>query len=233
MNEQLTLDLGALASTEREDFFVSSSNALALATLDAPSAWPSRKLVLIGDAGAGKSHLAAIWAAEQGAKTIEMANLTREFVAQNAPDLATSGAVVIEDADHIKSRAQEEALFHLHNLVLAEGGRLLLTARCAPRDWGSAGFTLGLPDLISRMQAASLVRLQTPDEALLTVVLVKMFADRQLVVPGALIPWLVMRMDRSMALARALVAALDTQALAQKRAVTRAMAADVLESLTA
>lgn len=228
MTEQLTLDLGALQSTERADFFVSPSNALALATLDAPSAWPSRKLVLIGDAGAGKSHLAAVWAAEQGARIIGIGDLT----AADVPDLA-AGSVVVEDADRITCRAQEEALFHLHNLVLAEGGRLLLTARTAPRGWGAGGFAIGLPDLISRMQAASMVRLEAPDEALLAVVLVKLFADRQLIVPPALIPWLVSRMDRSMAMARAMVDALDAQALAEHRAVTRAMAADVLARLNA
>jgi chromosomal replication initiation ATPase DnaA len=234
MTEQLTLDLGALASTQREDFFVSPSNALALATLDAPTAWPSRKLILIGDAGAGKTHLAAIWAAEQDARIVEIGDLTAQTVADLAVHRGAVSAplsVVVEDADRIASRAQEEVLFHLHNLVLAEGGRLLLTARTAPRGWGVDGFKLGLPDLISRMQAASLVRLEAPDEALLTVVLVKMFADRQLIVPAALIPWLVTRMDRSMAMARALVNALDAQALAQQRAVTRAMAADVLDRL--
>lgn len=228
MTEQLTLDLGALQSTERADFFVSPSNALALATLDAPSAWPSRKLVLIGDAGAGKSHLAAVWAAEQGARIVEIGDLT----ARDVPDLAAH-SIVVEDADRITCRAQEEALFHLHNLVLAEGGRLLLTARTAPRGWGAEGFTIGLPDLISRMQSAAMVRLEAPDEALLAVVLVKLFADRQLIVPPALIPWLVARMDRSMAMARALVDALDAQALAEHRAVTRAMAADVLARLNA
>ncbi len=229
MSEQLVFDLGVRAAQGREDFFVSRSNALALATLDAPSAWPSGKLVLIGEPGAGKSHLAAIWAAEHGARIISMADLT----SADAPDLARSRAVVVEDADRLTSRGQEEALFHLHNLVLAEGGRLLLTARTAPRDWGVEGWRIGLPDLISRMQAASVVRLEAPDEALLSVVLVKMFSDRQILVPAALIPWLVTRMDRSMEMARALVTALDSRSLAEKRAVTRSMAAQVLDSLGA
>ncbi len=95
------------------------------------------------------------------------------------------------------------------------------------------GWRIGLPDLISRMQAASVVRLEAPDEALLSVVLVKMFSDRQILVPAALIPWLVTRMDRSMEMARALVTALDSRSLAEKRAVTRSMAAQVLDSLGA
>ncbi|WP_376871729.1 chromosomal replication initiator DnaA [Albirhodobacter sp. R86504] len=229
MSEQLVFDLGVRTARGRDDFFVSASNALALATLDAPSAWPSGKLIVVGEPGAGKTHLAAIWALEHNAAVVKMADLR----ADDAPRLAQSGAVVVEDADRLTSRAQEEALFHLHNLVLAQGGRLLLTARKVPRDWGVEGFSIGLPDLISRMQAASIVRLDAPDEALLSVVLVKMFSDRQILVPAALIPWLVTRMDRSMEMARALVAALDSRSLAEKRAVTRAMAAQVLDSLDA
>lgn len=135
---------------------------------------------------------------------------------------------MIENAERVAGDpAQEAALFHLHNLMAAEGGRLLLTARGAPRDWG-----LGLPDLLSRLSASALVRIEPPDDALLSAVLVKLFADRQLIVPGALIPWLVSRMDRSLAMARQLVEALDARALSERRAITLPFAARVLDSLT-
>ena len=65
---------------------------------------------------------------------------------------------------------------------------------------------------------------------LLSAVLVKLFADRQLAVPPALIPWLLQRMDRSFAGAQRLVAALDARALAEGRPVSRALAQAVLDS---
>jgi chromosomal replication initiation ATPase DnaA len=46
-----------------------------------------------------------------------------------------------------------------------------------------------------------------------------------------LIEWLVTRMDRSLSTARRLVVALDARALAEKRAITRPLAAQVLDSL--
>jgi chromosomal replication initiation ATPase DnaA len=121
--------------------------------------------------------------------------------------------------------AAETALFHLHNLMAQAGGLLLITAAAPPRDWG-----LGLPDLASRMQGAALARLDPPDDALLSAVLAKLFADRQIAISPALIPYLVARMDRSMAAARDLVARLDAAALARGQAVTRALAATVLDS---
>ena len=75
------------------------------------------------------------------------------------------------------------------------------------------------------------MRLGAPDEALLAAVLVKLCADRQLVVPPALIGWLVRRMDRDLGLARALVASLDAAALAAGGPVTRRMALAALDKL--
>lgn len=224
VERQLTFDLPCRSAQGRDDFFVSPANALALATLDKPEAWPQRKMLVIGPDGAGKSHLAHIWADEQGATVVAALALTPE----NAPAYATQGAAVVEDADRIGGRPEAEAgLFHLHNLLQAEGGLLLLTAHSAPRDWN-----LSLPDLQSRMDAAPNVRIAPPDDALLAAVLVKLFADRQLEVAPTLVPWLVTRMDRSLDTARRIVAALDARALEKGSAVTRTMAAEVLDSLT-
>ena len=223
VERQLILNLPCRSAQGRDDFFVAPANALALATLDAPDAWPQRRMLLIGPEGAGKSHLAQIWADEHDAPVLPAARLT----AGAAPALVAARAVVIEDAEAIgPDPAAQAALFHLHNLALAEGAHLLITARKAPRDWG-----LTLPDLQSRMAATASVRIAPPDEALLAAVLVKLFADRQLDVAPALIPWLVLRIDRSLATARDVVAALDARALAKGGAVTRALAAEVLDSL--
>ena len=221
MTGQLTFDLPVRPALGRGDFFVSPANAHAVAVLEAPDNWPQGKLLLIGPEGAGKSHLAAVWAAASGAEIIA----ARDLSENDAPRLADAGAVVVEDAQGIAGQlGAETALFHLHNLVLASGGRLLLTAVLPPYAWG-----LRLPDLESRMQATAMAALEAPDDALLAAVLVKLFADRQVVVPPALIPYLVARIDRSFATARTLVAALDARALALGRPISLALAAELLD----
>ena len=70
--------------------------------------------------------------------------------------------------------------------------------------------------------------LTTPDDVLLRGVLVKLFADRQLAVDESLIGFLVKRIERSIAAARAVVAELDSEAMRQKRPLTRALAAEIL-----
>ncbi len=219
MTRQLTFDLPLPPHLGREDFVPSPANAPALAAIEGWRDWPGGRMLLTGPEGAGKTHLAAIWAGLTGAATLA----ARDLPGADLPGLAATGAVAVEDAERIAGdRAAETALFHLHNL-LAGTGALLVTADRPPRDWG-----LGLADLLSRLQAMPVARIDLPDDALLSAVLVKLFADRQVAVAPALIPWLVARMPRSIGAARALVAALDAAALAAGKPVTRALAAGVL-----
>ena len=219
MIEQLTFDLPVRPALGREDFLVSPANALAVATLDQPDLWPNGKLLLIGPEGAGKTHLAMVFAARTRAQVIEADDLA-------AADLPEAAALVIENADTAAGDPDAEtALFHLHNHMTGRGGLLLLTATRAPRDWG-----LTLPDLQSRMEATATATLLPPDDALLGAVLVKLFADRQLQVAPGFIRWLVRRIDRYFATARAVVAALDAEALATKRPINSTLAATLLDS---
>lgn len=219
MTRQLSFDLPARTALGREDFLVAPSNAVALAMLEAWQEWPQGKLILIAPPGAGKTHLAHVWAGLTGARILAGADLA-------AVDIASAALkpVVVEDAETVAGdAAREAALFHLHNLGRAEHQPLLITATRPPSHWG-----LALPDLLSRLQAAAQAQMAAPDDALLGSVLVKLFADRQITPAPDLIPWLVTRMDRSFAEARRLVDLLDRAALAAGRPVNRRLAIDVL-----
>ncbi|MEH6741423.1 MAG: chromosomal replication initiator DnaA, partial [Sulfitobacter sp.] len=100
----------------------------------------------------------------------------------------------------------------------------LLTGTGAVAHWG-----ITLPDLDSRMRGALEASIDAPDDALLSAVLVKLLADRQLMPPPDVIPYLLKRMDRSFAAANRIVAELDRESLARKRPITRALAALVLD----
>ena len=159
MIRQLAFDLPLTEAMTRESFYPAPSNAVALQTVERWQDWPGRKLLLLGPEGSGKTHLAHVWARMTGAVI-----LTTPELADADPAALARRPVVVEDADRIGDN--ETALFHLHNLV-TEAGALLMTARTPPRDWG-----LILPDLASRMQATQTVRLEAPDDALLSAVLV-------------------------------------------------------------
>lgn len=102
---QLPLPLAYRSADGEADFFVSPANADAVAWLDRWPDWPLPVALLIGPAGAGKSHLARIFARRAGAE-------------------------IIDDAEH----ADREALFHSWNAA-RPGRPLLIVAQLPPRDW--------------------------------------------------------------------------------------------------
>ncbi|PZX16280.1 hypothetical protein LX81_02132 [Palleronia aestuarii] len=219
---QLPFDLPVRPALDREAFFVSPANADAVALLDDDARWPGGKLLLTGPEASGKTHLAHVWAARGDAVVVAAEQLGRLDV----PTLARARHVVVEDIPAIAGRRREEAaLFHLHNLVLAEGGRLLLTGRGRPASW-----PIGLPDLASRIRATAPAMLDAPDDPLLGALLMKHFRDRQLVVPEPLVPYLLARMRRTAAAARAIAAELDRLSLAEHHRVTLPMARRALEA---
>lgn len=222
MPRQLVLDLPLRPALGREDFMVAPSNALAVSHVDGAAGWPGGKLALIGPAGAGKTHLAHVWAAETGARILAASSLAEADIDQ----LARQRHIAVEDIETLCGNAlAETALFHLHNHLLSMDGRLLLSARTPPARW-----PIALPDLASRMQATATAVIAAPDDALLAAVLVKLFGDRQIAVQPELISYLVRRMERSLAAAQRIVAELDARAMAEQRPVSRNLAAQILDT---
>jgi len=216
MPRQLALALPHAENFSRDDFLTGSSNEAALSLVERWPDWPDRALAIIGPEGAGKSHLAAIWADVAGARRVS-ARVLDEI---DPPAALATGALVIEDAGE---GLDERALFHLLNLMRQQDAFILMTTHALPASW-----RVELADLASRLRAIPTVELRPPDDALLRAVMVKLFADRQLAVDEALIAYLSTRIERSFGAARAAVQQLDREALRQKRPVTRALAAELL-----
>ncbi len=209
---QLVLPLPERVLLGRRNFVVADSNVAALTAVEAWPGWSGGMLAIIGPEGAGKTHLAALHAAQAGAASWPQ----------------TGRHQIVEDADRLTGdRAAEEALFHAFNRAVSDGGTILFTAR-AP----VAGWNVGLPDLRTRLNTVVAVDLAPPDDVLLTAVLIKLFADRQIdpVRAADVAAWLVRRMDRSLAAAGRVVEALDARSLAEKRAIDTRMAAEILQS---
>ena len=212
---QLALVLDHAESYAREDFFSGPCNESALRLIDSWPDWPANAIALAGPEGAGKTHLAMIWASAAGARVISGHALATAEI----PTALATGALVVEDA---AIAADERALFHLINLAREENAYLLFAARTAPATWPAA-----IPDLVSRLRALPLATLAAPDDAMLRAVMVKLAADRQLDLDEAVVGYLSTHIERSFAAARAAVIALDNEALRLRRPATRALAAEI------
>jgi chromosomal replication initiation ATPase DnaA len=214
---QLAFALPHAESLSRDDFLEGPANTAALALIDAWPDWPNRIMLLVGPEGSGKSHLAAIWAEQAGARSTAAHALT----AAEVPGALATGALVIEDLT--PSSYDERALFHLMNLAREDQAFVLLTARLPP-----SASSIELRDLRSRLRAVPVITLTPPDDSLFRALLVKFCADRQLSIDESVVSYLATRIERSFAAARRAVEHLDAEALRLGRPVTRALAAELL-----
>ena len=214
---QLPLDLGHRPALGREDFLVSGCNALAVEWLDRWPDWPAPGAVLVGPSACGKSHLLAAFAASAPARLVSARALTSE----DLPHLVEDTRIVL--VDDVSAQADPALLFHLFNLCRQHAVHMIFAARMPVAQLG-----LTLADLSSRLATLPHLQIGAPDDALLTAVMAKLFADRQLAVGPDVLSWAVGRMERSFEAARALVDALDRASLAQSRAITIPLARQVL-----
>jgi chromosomal replication initiation ATPase DnaA len=216
---QLAFALPHAESLTRDNFLEGPANAAGLGLVESWPDWPGRIMLLVGPEGSGKSHLAAIWAEQAGARS----TTARALTAAAVPGALATGALVLQD---LKSSAfDERALFHLMNLAREEQAFVLITARAAP-----SALEIDLRDLRSRLRAVPVVSLLPPDDTLFRALIVKFCADRQLTVDETVVSYLANRIERSYAAVRQAVELLDSEALRLGRPVTRALAAELLRN---
>ncbi|PWL18270.1 hypothetical protein DKP76_10600 [Falsochrobactrum shanghaiense] len=218
---QIPLNLEHQPAYHRDDLIVTASNHTAVELIDRWPNWLTPVAVLAGPTGAGKTHLAEIWRATTGALLLDPKSITQEAVA-----IAAERPILIDNIGD--EPFDETGLFHLINSVRLNaaqgpGPSLLMTSRHRPINWNVA-----LPDLASRLKAATVVEIAEPDDLLLSGVVYKLFADRQVSVEPHVVSYLVSRMERSLLSAIRLVERLDRAALEQKTRITRTLAAHVL-----
>jgi chromosomal replication initiation ATPase DnaA len=153
--EQLPLVFEHDPATGRDDLLIAEPVDAAVAMIDAWPNWPAPVVIIAGPVGSGKSHLAAIWRERAGAALIEAKP------GRGAEEAAEHGPVLIEDAD--RAGFDDRTLFHIINNVRQHGHTLLITSRLWPMSW-----SVDLPDLRSRLKAATVVEIGEPDDELLS-----------------------------------------------------------------
>ena len=218
---QLALPFAHRQHFARADFVAAPSNEVARAWLEAGARWPDHRLALGGEAGCGKTHLLHLWAGTHSALLLPGTAL-RGLGALAHVD-ADIGGIALDDAD---LAVDEHALLHLLNAARERSLPVLLAGREPPSRW-----TVQLPDLASRLRATAAVAVGRPEEALLRILLLRLLAERQLAVPQPVLEWLLRHLPRQADAMREAARRLDGAALASGTAVTRSLAAAVLDEL--
>ena len=199
------------------DFVVSATNMVAYRWIQSWPEWSNHCLILYGPKGCGKTHLAEIWKSRAGGLSVTFEQLQTE----NIDELCQQHkALLVED---IPAHFDETLLFHLYNAVKQADGYLLITSETPPSHW-----SLTLPDLRSRMQGALWAEIEPADDYLLRAMMRKVFSDEQVMVPDAVLEYLLNHHERSFAQLMKAVREINTYAMATKRRITLPLVRQVL-----
>ena len=231
MNDQRTRQLVLKFASERRctlDNFEAGPNGELVAEITRRArADEFATLWLVGEPGAGKSHLlqGACHAADAVGRTA--AYLPARLMAGGIDvldGLDEFGLVALDDADEwIGADEWEEALLHLYQQLLKRGATLLLASKGGPLE-----LVFRLPDLASRWRASQVFSLRPLDDADRAQAIEHLAAQRGLEVGADVMSFILRRAPRRMDELIAAFERLDRGALAQQRRLTIPLAKDVL-----
>jgi len=217
--KQIPLNLQHETSYLAEDFIVSDENKDAVFLLEKWPYWQSPVVVVYGASGCGKTHLLKRFFA----KNIDKILFINGRNLKKIEDLQYfSSCIIIDDAQY----CDEETLFHLFNIVKEENKTMLLSSESPPARWKTV-----LPDLKSRLSSVINVDIKSPSDELLSMVIVKMFSDRQIEIGKDALSFLIKNIERSFSAVADIVDKSDKIALASKRPITIPLLKEALSQL--
>ncbi len=216
------LPLGVqLGITLRFETFTTGRNAEAVEALRRISDGVSGNPVWIyGGTGTGKSHLLQAACAQAGGAGRTTGYLPLAVVRKEGSAILDGferlDLVALDDLDAIAGDdAWEMALFSLFNGLAEQGGRLAMAALHTPAVTG-----IRLPDLVSRLSASEIHRLEPLAESEQPAAL-KLRAERRgLELPEETLGFLTRRAPRDFATLCRMLDALDSESLAAQRRLT-------------
>ena len=227
---QLALNFPHRPSLGREDFLVSPCNQNAVNLIEQWPNWPYFALCIYGPKGCGKTHLANVFAGLFAQKTnfpyrIPFIRAEQLTIGKIRNNFEYCKCLVIENLEKLRN---EKDLFHIYNMYRDEGGHILFTSEFAP-----ARLNITLPDLRSRLNIIPTAEINSPDNQLLSALLVKLFADRQVMPSPEIINYMLTNMQRSFNYARQLVQEIDNISLSRKRAISISIVKEAINNLDA
>jgi len=192
-----------------EDFFISPANNHAFNYLNQWPNWNngiySKMLLLHGELGSGKTHLAHIW------KDLAKAKILSTADCYNLHLFTSNKSLILEDI----SKIDEELLLHLFNFAHENQQYLLLTSDLPPTQ-----LSFNIADLRSRILAMPAIAINAPDQELLKAVLLKHLSDRQLKIHPAALDYITLRVDRSFSKLIQFIDELEQISKTSKRSIT-------------
>jgi DnaA family protein len=175
---------------------------------------------LFGATGSGKTHLLRAAAGHALALNRSAAYVPLARMAAMLPEILDSldnhDLICLDDLQAIAGMpAAEVALFHFYNRASAKGCRFLFAANAMP-----AALSIGLPDLVSRLEQGLRLTLEVLDEHGKRQVIARRAANRGLQMDEAVLDFLFARISRDLHTLSGVLDRLDQASLAAQRRLT-------------
>lgn len=201
MNEQMLLPVSKEAHEYNPHDFIFSECNFHLQEIinnlsSSSGVMPYRNIMLVtGSNKSGKTHFCHLFASKGDAQMLKTGeSLEKEFI-------------IIDDIENW----QEEELFHIFNEICETERVGLFTGK---------GFEhIALPDLKSRIASVRLFKIESPDDAMVQMLLSKHLASRNINTSEDVIKYLMVRIPRNFEEIFKIIDLIDQQALEKKRNV--------------
>jgi chromosomal replication initiation ATPase DnaA len=178
-------------SWKASDFIVSGCNRYVYEWLEK---WPSERInnnfvCLVGESGAGKTHLANIWADRVKADVVtSSSDIFSKWYELSSSETAQR-YFVLDDADQI---GDDVLLYYIYNTVKEKNAYVLMTAKNPPSRWRTK-----LPDIRSRISTINVINIHGPNEDEMKQIFEKMLERRGIKAHDEMINYICNRIDRS------------------------------------
>ncbi len=224
---QLSFDLEFRAAYGRDDFIVGRSNEMAIRLIDRWPDWDMNPfLIVYGDEGSGKKHLASVWQKKSSAIVFS----PEAFSKTDLLDILNAAPNIILYNLHeiVGNAVAEEKLFHIYNHYkeLSDRKFVLITSRFAPSELNA-----NFKDVQSRLNGSMTVKIDNPDDMLLMQVLGKQLHDRGFQPTEDLLRYAVKLMERSWTAPKRLAEILNKMSLDAQKGLTKRMIGDAISQI--
>lgn len=222
--QQTSFDFPFLDHYLSEEFLVSKENIKAFKFI---SQYQEKKpnlpdiFSIYGQKCCGKTHLAYIWQRITNAEFLNLNNFEDSVIANI---IEKKHYYIIEDIDKIENQT---ALFHIFNIIIEKQSFLMVTSNLALNQ-----IEYQFQDLKSRLQNIFSIKIDNPEADFIRQLLIKKFADRQLIVENKAIDYLAKNIDRNYSSIAKIAKLLEFYCFEEKRKITIPFIKNILSNLS-
>jgi chromosomal replication initiation ATPase DnaA len=193
------------------NFIDSEENLDAMRMLLQWPRWPTNGLVIFGEAGVGKTHLANLWAQSANAVCV----LTDSMKHDPRNLFATESNFLLDNFDAFLEAKAHDWIFHFFNISNEKKKFYLLISRKHPATWH-----IELTDLRSRLFTIPAINIRNPEDQLLLKIAKKIATDLGITVGDEALCYMLNLIDRSVSSIANTLKNLDRLALQEHKPIT-------------